>query len=38
MQIIQIEIFKFESINVKYINQIIDLFVIFINFYNAVSK
>ena len=38
MQITQIEMFKFKNINVKYINQIFNLFVTFINFCDAVSK
>ena len=38
MQIIQIEAFKFKNISVEYINQISDLFIIFINFYNVISE
>ena len=38
MQITQIETFKFENISVECINQVFDLFIIFINFCDVVSK
>ena len=38
MQIIQIEMFKFEDTDVEYVSQISDLFVVFISICDAVSE
>ena len=38
IQIIQIEMFKFENADIECINQVSDLFIVFINFCNAISE